>query len=190
VPRNPSLPSPAALERARLLLNQGAGLLAQGQAREAIAVLERACRLDAQSAPALINLGGAYIMAGRHKQAIPVLEAARDVEPDNAMVWVNLGAAYLGNPVLATPKQQQRAIDAFRRAIDVDPRSPNVHYNLGLVLVDHGDSEQAADAFRQAIDVNPSDLDARIWLRRLTDPDAGQGVHFSFLDNITSCDLR
>jgi Tfp pilus assembly protein PilF len=154
-------------ERAQRLLNRGAKLLARGKAGEAIANLELAYNLDPESVPTLINLGGAYVMSGQHKKAVPHLEAARDSEPDNAMIWINLGAAYLGNPVIATREQQLAAISAFERALELDPAAPSVHYNLGLIFVDRGDSDLAVAAFRQALQVSPSDRDARLWLSRL-----------------------
>jgi tetratricopeptide (TPR) repeat protein len=153
--------------KARRLLNRGAELLEQGQAREAIPVLKQALQLDEESVPAQINLGGAYVMAGRHKEAIPLLEAAREQEPQNAMIWINLGAAYLGNPVLASEEQQRRAIKAYETALELNPTAPNVHYNLGLIFVDRKEPDLAMAAFRRAVQVNPFDRDARNWLHRL-----------------------
>lgn len=165
----------AAQDEARRLLNLGAQLLEEGQAREAIPPLEQAYELDGESVPVLINLGGAYIMAGRHKKACPLLEAARDREPHNAMIWLNLGAAYLGNPLLATSEQQMLAIAAFERAIELNPALPNAHYNLGLIFVDRGDHDLAIAAFRHALQVNPLDRDARSWLRKLENPNKQGG---------------
>ena len=156
-----------AKEQALRLLNLGADLLAQGRAGDALDCLEQAYRLDAGSVPVCINLGGAYVMCGRHKKAIPILETARDAEPGNAMIWINLAAAYLGNPVLATADQQDQAIGAFEKALQIDPAAPNVHYNLGLIFVDRGDRDLAIAAFRQAVEVNPCDRDARQWLGKL-----------------------
>lgn len=154
-------------EQVRRLLNQGAKLLEQGRAQEAIPHLERAYHLDAENVAVLINLGGAYVMVGRHREAIPLLESARDAEPDNAMIWINLGAAYLGNPVLATSDQQMQAISAFEQALALNPAAPNVHYNLGLIFMDRNEPDLAAAAFRRAAHVNPFDRDAHYWLRRL-----------------------
>jgi tetratricopeptide (TPR) repeat protein len=148
-------------------VGEAAGLLESGQASKALPLLELAHDLDDQSVPALINLGGAYVMTGRHKDAIPLLEAARDAEPRNPMIWINLGAAYLGNPILATPDQQFRAIEAFQTALELDPKAPSVHYNLGLIFVDRGEKELATAVFRQAIEVNPFDRDAHTWLQKL-----------------------
>jgi protein O-GlcNAc transferase len=158
---------PKAQDEALRLLNLGADLLAQGKADDAVAYLEQAYRLDAGNVAACINLGGAYVMCGRHKEAIPILETARNVEPGNSMIWINLGAAYLGNPILATAEQQTRAIAAFETALQIDPAAPSVHYNLGLIFVDRGDTDLAIAAFRQAVQVNPYDRDARRWLGKL-----------------------
>jgi len=161
--------SPDRLDAARRLLNQGARLLEAGKPEEAIRYLERALALDGQSVLARINLGGAYVLAGRPREAIPLLEAARDAEPDNPMIWTNLGAAYLGNRILATSEQQLQAIQAFEKALELNPLAPNLHYNLGLIYLDRGDAERAIVAFRHAIQVDPSDRDAHSWLRKLAD---------------------
>jgi tetratricopeptide (TPR) repeat protein len=145
----------------------------------AIPLLERATEIDAQSVPALINLGAAYTLTGRHREAVPLLETARDLEPLNPMVWVNLGASYLGNPVLASDKQQLRAIGAFQTALELDPASPNVHYNLGLIYVDRAEPDLAMAAFRQAADADPADRDARRWLRKLQSGEEGAAEHDS-----------
>jgi Flp pilus assembly protein TadD len=166
---------PAEDDRVRRLTNEGARLLEQGRAKEAAPLLQQALEIEPQNVPALINLGGAYVMVGRHREAIAPLEAAREEEPHNPMIWINLGAAYLGNPVVATPEQQMRAIQAFQRAVELDPASPNVHYNLGLIFVDRGDDDLAVAAFRQALVVNPHDRDARSWLRKLGQEEEGGG---------------
>jgi len=160
-------PSQEKKSRARQLLNQGAALLEEGRAHQAIPPLEQAHALDAEYVPTLINLGGAYVMAGRHREAIPLLESACEIEPHNVMIWINLGAAYLGNPVTATAEQQLEAISAFEKALELNPAAPSVHYNLGLIFVDRNEPDLAMAAFGQAIKVNPLDRDAHLWLRKL-----------------------
>jgi protein O-GlcNAc transferase len=161
--------------RARRLQNKGAALLEEGKAKEAIPHLEQAHKLDRGNVPILINLGGAYVLGGQHKKAVPILEAARDAEPDNVMIWINLGAAYLGNPILATPEQQEMAIAAFETALELDPAAPNVHYNLGLVHLDRDDIDRARETFQRALQVNPSDGDARYWLQKLEGVEEQEG---------------
>ncbi|MBN1640264.1 MAG: tetratricopeptide repeat protein [Anaerolineae bacterium] len=154
-------------QRAQRLSNRGAAYLQQGDAHNALSLLQRAYELAPDDVPTAINLGGAYILRKQFARAIPVLERAREQEPENEMIWTNLGAAYLGNPVLATDEQQRQAIAAFERAVEINPVAPNVHYNLALIHRDRGEIEQAMRRFQHAIQANPHDLDARRALERL-----------------------
>jgi Flp pilus assembly protein TadD len=167
--RAPQLPKHADTdpERVRRLVGEGARLLAVKRPADAIVKLTEAWELDSENVAVAINLGGAYILQGRHEQAIPVLETASLLEPDNAMVWSNLAAAYLGKLPLATPERQQRAIDAYERALTLDARAPHVHYNLGLIYLERDDPLRAASHFYGALEADPSDRDARYWLDKI-----------------------
>jgi predicted Zn-dependent protease len=154
-------------------LNRGARLLAQGKAQQAQAILERLYQARPEDPAVAINLGGAYILGGQFKRAVPILEQAVARESGNAMAWTNLGAAYLGNPVLATAEQQDKAIAAFERALACDPAAPHVAYNIGLIYRDRDDHERAVHWFTRALQANPLDSDARRILERLkTEPSA------------------
>ncbi|MFL7811566.1 MAG: tetratricopeptide repeat protein [Anaerolineae bacterium] len=155
--------------RARRLSNRGAAYLRDGEPKKALSLLRRAHQLLPEDVAIAINLAGAYILQGQHQDAVSILEHALVHEPANEMLWTNLGAAYLGNPILATDEQQQAAIDAFERAIEINPLAPNVHYNLGLIHRDRGETEQAIHRFRQALQANPHDRDASRALQRLVE---------------------
>ena len=147
---------------------RGTDLLHQGKASEAIPLMEKAHSTRPDHVDAIINLSGAYILAGKFKKAVALLEPLSEREPDNPMVWINLGAAYLGNPVLAQDRDQQLAIAAFERALEIRPAAPSVAYNIGLIYRDREEISRAADWFRQAIKDNPNDQDARRMLVKLT----------------------
>jgi predicted Zn-dependent protease len=148
-------------------LNQGAKLLTEKRVQEARAILEELYQVRPEDSTVAINLGGAYILGGQFKRAVPILEDAVERESDNAMAWTNLGAAYLGNPVLATAEQQDKAIAAFERALACDPAAPHVAYNIGLIYRDRDDRERAIHWFARALQANPLDSDARRILERL-----------------------
>ena len=154
-------------QRARQLSNRGAAYLRQGEVHNAISILRRAYEVMPDDVPTAINLAGAYILQKKFEQAVPILERALEQEPENEMIWINLGAAYLGNPVLAGDEQQWKAIEAFERAIEINPIAPSVHYNLALIHRNRGEVERAMLRFRQAIGANPHDQDARRALSRL-----------------------
>ena len=153
----------------RELVNRGARLLSAGRANEAIPVLERAFDLEPDDVSAAINLGGAYVMAGKQRLAVPILEKARNMEPDNAMIWVNLGAAYLDRPPHMTREGEEKAIQAFERALELNPGATSVSYNLGLIYKDRGQFEKALEHFHSAVSADPADRDARYWCDVLTE---------------------
>jgi tetratricopeptide (TPR) repeat protein len=148
---------------------QGTRLLHAGQPGAARPLLEQAHALAPAHVDAAINLGGAYILLKQWRKAVAVLELLSAQAPDHAMVWTNLGAAYLGNPVLAQDADQQRALAAFKRALEINPAAPNVAYNIGLIYRDRNELDDAMHWFQQAIRHNPGDQDAHSLLRRLQD---------------------
>lgn len=157
------------------LLSAGAQALQNGHIAQATPLLERAHQLDPDNPDAALNLGGAYILAKKFARAVAILEPLSERDPDNPMIWTNLGAAYLGNPVLAGDEKQQRAIAAFERALTINPATPNVAYNLGLIYLDRQELEQALRWFRQAAQTNPVDRDALNYIRQISTGGKGDG---------------
>lgn len=148
-------------------LNDSAQLLQQNRPAEAAALLEPHHQ-EAPTHPDLaINLGGAYILQQLWERAVRVLSKAADANPENVMLWVNLGAAHLGNLQTAGPKQQERAIRAYERALTIDPTTPNVHYHLGLIYKARGELNRATAFFQRALEVEPTDRDAQYWIEQL-----------------------
>ena len=150
------------------LLRRGTQALQDRELDKAIQLLERAYQLDPENEDAALNLGGAYVLSKKHAQALSILEPLSEREPENPMVWTNLGAAYLGNPVLARDQDQRRAIAAFERAIELNPVTPHVAYNLGLIYRDRKENREALYWFRRAVQADPNDQDARRYVKRLT----------------------
>jgi tetratricopeptide (TPR) repeat protein len=146
---------------------EGARLLHRGEILRATEILQKAHRMRSDHPETAINLSGAYILSKKFREAANVLEPLSESVSDNEMVWINLGAAYLGNPVLATEENQQQAIKAFKRALDINPIAPSVAYNIALIYKDRRDTELAKHWFRQALEANPSDKDAQSQLSRL-----------------------
>jgi tetratricopeptide (TPR) repeat protein len=53
------------------------------------------------------------------------------------------------------------AIQAYRRAAQLDPSFFDAHYNLGLAASENGNSRLALSAYQTALAINPESLDAR-----------------------------
>lgn len=156
--RNPAL-TQALLESARLL-----GQNRPGEAVERLLPFYQSHATDPDLA---INLGGAYILQRKWERAARVLRQAVEAHPHNAMLWTNLGAAELGVLETAGPKQQERAIRAYEKALEADAAAPNVHYHLALIYKHRGELNRAAAFFQRALEVEPNDRDARNWLDRM-----------------------
>ncbi len=149
------------------LINDSAKLLHQNRPGEAVTILEPLYKRTPTQPDIAINLGSAYILQRKWDRAVRVLTKAADANPENAMIWVNLGAAHLGNIKTAGPRQQDRAIRAYERALHIAPDAPNVHYHLGLIYKERGELDRAIAFFQQALAVRATDDDARYWLDQL-----------------------
>jgi tetratricopeptide (TPR) repeat protein len=154
-------------ERFRQALNESALLLRSNRPGEAVRILE-SLRKELPDDPDLaINLGGALILQRKWNRAVAVLASAAKRHPDNPMLWTNLGAAHLGRLETAGPRQQDKAIMAYERALQIDPKAPNVHYHLGLIYKERGQLTRALAHFQRAVEVNPMDKDALYWVERM-----------------------
>ncbi|MBX3011994.1 MAG: tetratricopeptide repeat protein [Caldilineaceae bacterium] len=154
-------------------LKDSARLLQQNRPGEAVTLLEPLYQHTPTHPDVAINLGGAYILQRKWDRAVRVLAKAAEAHPQNVMLWINLGAAHLGNIQTAGPKQQERAIYAYERALEVDPVAPNVHYHLGLIYKERGEFNRATAFFQRALEVSPADQDAIYWIDKLAKlPDA------------------
>lgn len=146
---------------------EGTQLLHEDKPAEALPLLEQAHKLDPDHIDTAINLAGAFILTQKFSRAVDVLEPLREIAADNPVLWTNLGAAYLGNPVLARDEEQEKAIEAFKHALEIDPKAPNVAYNIGLIYRDRKEFVDAIHWFERALKANPDDQHARQILKKL-----------------------
>jgi tetratricopeptide (TPR) repeat protein len=122
-----------------LLVGLAAGLVqAQPVAPPARALYDRALQLEA---------------AGNQAAALPLLWQASGLSPDDPRIQDRLGEALERIGVL------DAAIDAYRRAADLDPSSSAVANHLVLALVKAGRSEEAVARARAWSGAAPSDPD-------------------------------
>ena len=94
-------------------------------------------------------LGTALNFLGRFEESLPILrEQAERIQPD-AMSWFQLGAAYgdLG--------QSSQAIDAYEKALALDPDYDLAMFNLGGVHWNRGEKIEALAIWTTAIDRFP-----------------------------------
>ena len=126
---------------------------------EALAAIEAAEGLAPSDAEVLNQKGVILFLQGDAESARGALERAASQSgplraPDQATIQVNLGKAYreLG--------RLEDALQAFRRAVSLNPASASAHNNVGDTYFRLGDCESAIYELTQATNLNPNLLDA------------------------------
>ena len=102
-----------------------------------------------------------HIFRGRYAEAIPMLESAIELGRNVTEIWGNLGDAYR-----YTPGNGDKAVEAYRRAIElayddlsVNPNDPCLRSRLATYCAKAGDLEMAMKQLEMARDQGPTDAD-------------------------------
>ena len=75
--------------------------------------------------------------------------------PDDVKSWIALGNG------LYDTSRWQRAIDAYQKALALDPKNVNVRVDLGICYRNFGNTEKALEELRTAIAIDPNHKNAR-----------------------------
>jgi len=78
------------------------------------------------------------------------LRAAEEQMPENADTWYGIGHS------LDMQKNYPKAIEAYQKAISLDPKHVLARVNLGAVLVDTGEYRKAQEILQTIVDEEPS----------------------------------
>ncbi len=81
--------------------------------------------------------------------------------PDNANYHYNYGNA------LQAAGRYRSAIDAYEKALSIDPNNAQVHNNLGIVLKEWDRFDEALIHYKKAIELKPDFADAHLNLFQL-----------------------
>lgn len=124
------------------------------------------------SGPRALLDGDEALRAGKTERAIEKLKRATELLPDEPRAWNLLGLAY------HEAAQPQLAANAYRRALQLDRSnvvSTVTHFNLGCLLLEHGDAAGAMNELRSFTMVTNSALgwvklgEAQLRAARLTE---------------------
>ena len=83
---------------------------------------------------------------------VPVTDsrARKKKEPSTAETWFEQG-------VELEEEDPDGAIDAYRRALDLEPDLPEIWLNLGRLLHERGELAEAERCYRQAVEIDPEE---------------------------------
>jgi tetratricopeptide (TPR) repeat protein len=139
------------------LFGAGAQLFQQRRFEEACRVFQRAAALAPGSAPAWCNLAAACIELRQPVQALAAADRAIALDPAFAPAHANRGDALrLGQQDLGLCR------DAYQRAVQLQPRSPDLLNKLATTLQALGELEAAGEAYARALALAPDYRLARL----------------------------
>jgi tetratricopeptide (TPR) repeat protein len=128
----------------------GVVLLVLGRPDEARRALQRALRLDRDSAEAHNALGNVLLRLGERDASLASYRRALALRPRYAEAHNNLGSA------LRALRRLDEAETELRRAIDLRPGYASALANLGLVLQEQGRYGEALDGYDRAVANDPT----------------------------------
>jgi len=132
----------------------GAVLLNVGRFADAQVEFEKAVGLDPTYADAFHNLGSAHAEQGKWEEAIgaykKALAQAIYASPENT--YNNLGYAYWALD------RRKEAEEAFRAALQLEPKLVPSHFWLGVLLRKEGRGDEAKAHLRAARDLEPASM--------------------------------
>ncbi|OGV55939.1 MAG: hypothetical protein A2017_07675 [Lentisphaerae bacterium GWF2_44_16] len=95
---------------------------------KALNALEEAYRLKSEDAEIILPLATLYIKNGKYSQALNMLNMAAVLDPKNAVVQRYMGIA------CKSLGQKENADRAFRKAMELDPSSPDTALEMAMFL--------------------------------------------------------
>ncbi|MDK3019517.1 tetratricopeptide repeat-containing sulfotransferase family protein [Pseudodonghicola flavimaris] len=141
---------------ARLPNLVGVAMCGLGQQREALAMFQKAMKLDPGFPDPHRNLGQTLILLGQADKALTVLERLCATQPGDE------GAQYLVAQALANLGRSEAAEAAAGRAIALAPRQARSYNLRGLMRDQMGQSDAALRDFETALDIDPNNIETLI----------------------------
>ena len=151
------------------LANQGMAMMSLGHDTAALASLGRALQLQPAHGDALRRAAALLKKYGRAGEAVPLFERAIALAAsDNGRSGVKPLGKSGGTPLLHSARlhldfgellvglsSRDRAIEQYRRALELSPDLAEAHFDLGSALVAQGKVEEAEGHLRRAVELRP-----------------------------------
>lgn len=106
----------------------------------------------------LYEAGVAAFQSNNYPAAVQLLERVAKAEPKRKNLWNLLGLSYY------LQGKRERAIECFRKQIELDPFDERAEILLGTALAQQGQYSEAEQAFRKQLELNALDRGARAGL--------------------------
>lgn len=149
--------NPARGTRSNIRLSSEGRLIALSLAALLALSLAAGC---GETASDLFTRGGEAFEQGRYDEAVKLYKEGIEKEPDSSVGYNLLGMAYRFKfNQTGIHRMKQEEIDAFKKAIELDPRNYVALVNLGVTLYYAGQKKDAAAYLQKALEIYPQHPD-------------------------------
>jgi tetratricopeptide (TPR) repeat protein len=132
---------------------EAAGLFRQIDRHEqALEFYERAYKIKPKDFDLLVKLGDTTFDLERYADAEQWYQTALKINPKDPTVRMDLGLTFH----LRQPRDLDRAIAEYRKALGYDARHEKTLQNLTAALIDKGDKRAARESLKQLEEINPA----------------------------------
>jgi tetratricopeptide (TPR) repeat protein len=130
--------------------NLGLLLIDQGRTDEAIALYRKGLEHKPPENASMLHtdLGTIFLQQGKIDEAIYELQTSVSMKPD-ATAINNLGVA------LTSKGRIDEALQYHKRAVRLEPRNAEAHYDIANILLSQDKLEQAVREYEKALSINP-----------------------------------
>jgi Tfp pilus assembly protein PilF len=157
-------PTPAAASpgAARALIQEGTRKHDQGDYDGAVESYRKVLEIEPDNVTALYEIGYSYYAKKDLANALDyATRAAGRSSPLKAAALTLVGN------IQDDRKEPAKAIEAYEQALQLDPRIPLLHFNLGITYAGLGQATKARQAFETGIEVNPNHASSHYALGRM-----------------------
>jgi pimeloyl-ACP methyl ester carboxylesterase/predicted Zn-dependent protease len=174
------LPRPVADNRFSITNYDADYLISKGRTHKrrkewakAIEAFNKALERNPYLGLAYYEIGDLLFQQQQFAEALEMLYRSLEIYPENAMVHYRMGTTFhnqatelsvrlrnqgTDEETIAdiTEAKMERAVEAYERAAEIDPKRPNPWYNLGRIYTEHEDWKSAARVYGGLAAADPS----------------------------------
>jgi tetratricopeptide (TPR) repeat protein len=143
----------------RILLRLAYVANEMGDAEGAIAAYTRVTEVNPDNAEAWLSLANLHADAGHLKESEYAYQKVVEIDPEGAhQTYYNLGATIIKRSN-RSEADTRRAIEAFRKALELKPDYARAAQELAFALIGLNDKDGAREVLRAFVDNNPDSPD-------------------------------
>ncbi len=132
-----------------------------GHKDEAISAHERVVALQPTNTDSWVALGGLYAAKKLTDKSEAAFRKVTELDPANAyQTFYNIGALIMNQPS-PTTAQTRKAIEAFRKAVELKPDYTAAHRQLVYALLNVGDIAEARAGIERYLEIDSTSADAK-----------------------------